>query len=487
MAVALYTVRLLLKTLGVESYGIYSVVGGVVALLGFLNSAMTVATQRYLSYYQGVDKEDIQNQILSNSLILHLIISFIVCFFLFSLENILFSETFNIPLDKIKDAKSLYLFMIGSVFFNIILVPYRAVLNAKENILTDSIILVIQSLLKLIAIIYLSKVDELNQLGYLGLVYLIVNIVIFLIYFIYCTIYYESSRFKLKSINNSLLVELSKFAGWNLYTNICYVLNTQGLNVLLNTFFLTSVNAAFSIGNQVNTQIKQLSQSMLRAISPQIMKSEGDSNRDRTVRIANVASKFGFFLVAIISIPSIFMMEKILTLWLGDVPKYATLFASYFLLSTLINQLTVGVNPAIQAVGNIRRFQLVIGTLALLVLPLSYITLSFGLPVTSVLYILIITEVFTGIIKIIFYIKVSKVTFWQYVKDIVFRISFPAIGLGGILMQFKSSFPGSYSLYITYLTAFILYPPLFYLFTLTNTEKNIVLDVLNKITKKLNK
>ena len=480
---SLFTVRFLIDSLGVENYGIYTLVAGVITLLTFINSAMTVATQRYLSFHQGVNDLVMQKKIFKNSILLHLCIAIFLAFILFLIKSFLFDGFLNIANDKINMAIILYYGMIVSVFFTIISVPFNAILVSNENLFTDSLILIFKSIFMLLISIMIGFFPDLYRLGIFGALIGLLNVFVFIFYVFYCFKKYQECTFR-SELDFSVLKELAVFALWNLYTNLCYVLNTQGINVLINKFYGTNMNAAYGIAFQVNSQIKNLSQSLLSAINPQIMKSEGMSNRERTLKTSVIASKFGFFLVSIAAVPCFYIMPDLVKLWLGVVPDDVVMFCLYFLIVTLINQLTIGITPAVQAVGKIKKFQISIGTTALTLLPLSYLFLSNNYFVESVFFIMIFIEIVTGILKIFIYSDIFKVTFFWYFEKVIFKSIFPFL-LVNILLYFifiRTLAISNFILILLLSTS--IYIPLFYIFSLNDNERSHIIRFCNIIISK---
>ncbi|WP_390502056.1 lipopolysaccharide biosynthesis protein [Vibrio harveyi] len=478
-----FTIRYLIEGLGVESYGLYTLITGVVSLLLFLNSAMTTSTQRYLSYYQGTNDLLMQKKIFNHSIMLHVVIGFLCMTILFSVMSFLFNGFLNIKDNLISEAKYLYITTIVTIFLSIVSVPFRATLNAHENIITDSIVLLIQSFLKLMCAIIIVQVVEEHKLIFLGVTLVLSNLLSLVFYYFYCKKkYQECAGINLK-LEKGLLLELAHFAWWNLYTNLCYVLNTHGLNVMFNVFFGTIVNAAYGVAFQVNSQIKNLSQSLLRAITPQIMKSEGMTNRQRTIVMSIAASKFGFFLVALGTIPCLLIMEELLRIWLVNVPKHAVFFCKMFLLITLVNQLTIGISPAIQAIGNIKRFQVSIGTIALFSLPIIYLFLQNGYPPEFAFYILIAIEFITGIVKIFIFKSLCDYSLRRYFFNDLFKSILPAF----ITYIFCGVLIKNLQIEMLYKIAFVIlitcsiYSLLFYCITLNQKEKIAIKKLIDKL------
>lgn len=414
--VALFSTRLILTALGVNDFGIFSLVGGVIAMLSFLNAAMSVATQRYLSYFIGAGDSNKLSSVFRNSVILHLAIGFVIIAILEIAGVFLFNGFLNIPVERIETAKLIFQFMIVSTFFTINAVPYDAIINSHENMLFDALSGIFESFMKL-GIAILLIYSNFDKLVVYGLLMAGLTILIRIIKSYYCTKKYSECKIKIRGvIDRSLLTEMFLYAGWNMFGALCSLGKTQGIAIVLNLFLGTVVNAAYGIANQVAAQLNFFSQMMLRALNPQIMKSEGANNRERMIRLSMMASKFSFFLLAFIALPCIFEMPAILKFWLKDVPEYTVAFCSLILVSIMINQMTVGLDSAIHATGNIKLYMLIAGTIKLMIVPCAFVLLKLGQPAISVVIGYAAFEALAGIARIFILKKIIGLQVKLYLK-----------------------------------------------------------------------
>ncbi|MCF2504706.1 hypothetical protein L0663_15035 [Dyadobacter sp. CY107] len=378
VGISLYSTRLILNALGSTDFGIFNLVAGVIAMLSFLNNAMATSTQRFLSFYQGKNDLSAQRKVFSNSLLLHILIGIVIVGCLEIAGKFLFEDFLNIPATRMESAKTVYHFMSLSVFFTIVTVPFTGSLVANENMLWVAVVSIIEVIFKLLIAISLTAVST-DRLIFYGILMAAVNAMNLFLYAAFCFKKYDQCTIVgIFKPDLSFCKELLSFTGWNLFGAVCGLARTQGLAVIFNLFFGAVVNAAYGIANQVASQLTFFSSTLLRAINPQIMKSEGAGQRERMLRLAMTASKFGFFLVAVVSIPCIFEMNAILNVWLDDVPANTVVFCQLILVGALVNQLTIGVQSAIQATGKIKFYQMITGTIILLNLPITYILLAVG-------------------------------------------------------------------------------------------------------------
>lgn len=474
MGISLYSTRLVLNALGSTDYGIFNLVAGVIAMLAFLNTAMATSTQRYLSFHQAKDEPTILKKIFTNSLMLHVLIGIIIVVVLEIAGVFLFNGFLNIPNNRIESAKIIYHFMAGSIFFSISVVPFIASLNAHENMIWIAFVSIIEVLLKLgVALLLLNS--QYDKLLLYGLLTASISLLILILHMTYCLKNYrECTLYKFWKFDKILIKELTSFAGWNLFGSLCTLGRVEGFTILLNLFFGAVINAAYGIANQVAGQLSFFSVTMLQALNPQIMKSEGADNRKRMLRLSMIASKFSFFLLAVVAIPIIFEMNSILKFWLKNVPEFTVVFCRLILFGTMINQLTIGLQSALQATGKIKFYQIVVGCLILLNLPLAYFLLKLGYPAYSALISYIIIELFACSFRIYFLKKVGGLSISEYFEKVIFREVIPVISSIFICYLITSNFSGSYRFLITTTSSSIIFILSAYFAGLCDDEKEIV-------------
>lgn len=378
MFVSLYSTRLILAALGVEDFGIYNVIAGAIAMLAFLNAAMASSTQRFMSYSQGEGDQEKQLSIFNISVVIHFIVGILVVIFLETAGHFLFNGVLKIPAERIVVAKILFQFMIASTFFTIISVPYDAVLNAHENMLFLAIIGVLESLLKLAVAVYITYSHNDKLIAY-GLLITIIAIISIIIKRIYCHHKYAEVVLKVKRyFEFPLFRQMIGFAGWSFLFSAVSMVSMYGITILANSFFGVVVNAAQGVANQISGQLMAFSNTMLQALNPVIVKSEGENNRQRMIKAAQTGSKLSFLLLAFIALPVIIEMPFILDIWLKDVPAYSIIFCRLLLMAHLMSQLSVTFFTAIGAMGNIRNSRIWDSCIYVLYLPLSYVLFKLG-------------------------------------------------------------------------------------------------------------
>lgn len=399
MAIALISVPLVLKALGASDYGLYNLVAGVVAMLNFLSNSLTVSSQRYMSVAMGTNDEKRINLVYNTSFWLHLLLGFVVVILLEG--GSFFIGMLNIEPDRLWCAKIIFQFLILSTFVKIIMVPFDAIINAHEDLVTFAVIELIDSFLMLAIALSLSHIPY-DKLFFYGLCVCLIAVLNIIMKFIWCRYKYKRFRINLKKYWGNLLTkEMSGFAGWNLFGGLAIIGRNQGVAIIINLFLGTIANAAYGIANQINGALSQFSSTFQKAINPQLMKSEGMNNRERLLRISYISSKFSVLALGFFALPLIVEMSDVLSVWLGtDIPLYSKELSIFILLLTIVYQYSMGIMSAIQATGNIRNYTITMGCIILLNIPLAYIILKLGYPVYFVTVGYVVLEIVSLVVRI---------------------------------------------------------------------------------------
>jgi O-antigen/teichoic acid export membrane protein len=382
--ISLYATRLVLAALGVADFGLFNVVGGVIAMLGFLNSSMAQATQRFMSFAQGEGNLEKVKRIFNMSTLLHTGIAVLMVLVLEIAGYFFFKGILNIATDRLEEAKIIYHFMVVSTFFTVLSVPYEAVITSHENMLFYAILGILESVLKLGIALYLanSAYDHLVAYGFL-----MASLSIFLLILrrIYCHRYYAECVLNFrKYYEKSLMKEISSFAGWSLLGSATSMGAFYGQALVINVFFGTIVNAAQGIAAQISGQLGVFALTLSKALNPVIAKSEGAGNREMMLKATLTGTKISFFLLGILYVPFFIEMPYLLHLWLKDVPEYTVVFCKLLLFRNLIEQLFIPLTTAITAVGNIKEYQKISAILNLTPIITAYIFFSIGFPAYSI-------------------------------------------------------------------------------------------------------
>jgi len=376
MGVSLYTARVVLATLGVADYGIYVVVGGMVAMLGFLKDSLTSGTQRFLTFELGKNDLIKLKNTFAAALNIHIFLA-IVIFILGETIGLWFlTHKINIPAGREYAAMWVYQFSILTMFFSIIQVPYNASIIAHERMNVYAYVSIMDVLLKLLIVYFLSVSGHDKLITYAVLIFM-VSVIILIIYQIYCRKQFGECRFGL-FYDKSLYASILSFSGWNMMGNGAVIGATQGVDILLNMFLGTAVNAARGLAVQVNNAITAFVNNFQTAVNPQIVKLYAGEKIDELQDLLFQNSKFSFCIMWILSLPVFLKLDTILNIWLVEVPEYTSLFCRLMLLQSMVYCLQRPLVMACHAVGKMRTFQLTTTPDLLLILPLSYLSLKWG-------------------------------------------------------------------------------------------------------------
>lgn len=420
MFVSLYTTRLILNGLGASDFGIFNIVGGAIAMLGFLNAAMASATQRFMSYAEGEGEKEKQKYIFNISVVLHIIISAIVAVIFVIAGYFFFNGFLNIPIERVDAAKVVYACLIVSTILTMINVPYDAVMNAHENMRYYAVIGIVESFLKL-TVAFVCVYTSGDKLIVYGMLMAAIPFITLTVMKIYCHRHYEECVINPKRYyDKGLMREMTSFAGWNLFSSFTGIVSQYGLGLVLNHFYGTLLNTAQGIANQLSGQLMAFSNTMLKALNPVITKSKGSGN-DSLMFLASFAGcKYAYLLLAIFAIPFMFEMPYILKLWLGNVPDWTIIFCRLQLLRSITEQLTITFGTIISANGNIRSISVYKSVLSILPIVLTYIAFSFGYPPYTMYIVWIICGgILGGVLHVHYSKKLCRMPIFVYIKSVL--------------------------------------------------------------------
>lgn len=375
--ISLYTTRLILASLGASDFGVFNIVGGAITMLGFLNSTMANATQRFMSYAEGEGNLAKKKQVFNVSMVLHIIVAILTGLILLASMYPLFNGIFNILPERIFAAKIIYLSLIVSTMFTIVNVPYDSVMNAHENMLYYSIIGILEAFLKLI-VAYACVYAVYDKLIVYGVLMAIIPFVTLTIMKVYCHRKYEECVIGFRQYWNKLLVmDIASFSGWNFLTAISSLASYYGAGLVLNHFFGTILNAAQGIANQVNGQMSAFSLNLMKAVNPIIVKRAGAKDVEAMNKATLASGKYSTLLIVFFAVPFILEMHYVLAIWLKEVPEWTSLFCCLQLVITIICQMTSSAATAIYAEGNIKWYAIYKSVMNLTPVLLTYIAFAF--------------------------------------------------------------------------------------------------------------
>lgn len=433
--ISLYTLRLVFNALGVEGFGIYTVVAGIVALASFLPGAMSSATQRYFSFALGQNDKAALTKIFSVNLLIYVGICFIALAILQSAGLWFVHESLNVPAEKVEAAKILYQISILTFISTLLASPFMAIIIAHEEMEIYAYISIYEAIVKLFAAIVITFTPW-EKLTTYGLALLIASVTSTMIYLVVCRKRYPACTFVLTSVDRTTFKEILSFTGWTLFGQLSTVARNQAVTILLNQAFNPVVAAARAIAVTVAGQVIIFANSFNASLYPPIIKHYAANQKEEMFSIIIWGSKLTFFLMWIFALPLYLEMETILRLWLVTPPPEAVYFSQLALIEAVIVAISLPLTTAARAPGQMRLYELTIGSIQLLILLVSWILVSQGHRAESVFYVAI------GANILMFYIRlrlVSSLTgliapvFLKKVIQPVLMVSLLSAALSGLL------------------------------------------------------
>lgn len=481
---SLYTVRVILDTLGVVDYGIYSLIAGVTAMLAFMTNALVTTTQRYMSFYQGKKDINKMKEVFSNSEFLHLVLGVFLVIILSLLTPLLFGGFLNVPEERLVASQYLYIIIVVILFVTFCTAPFRALLISHENILYISIVDIADGVLKL-ALVLLLPVIQYDHLIVYGILLLIVQLFNLVALGIYAFIKYEECIFpRLALLNKHYFKELSSFSGWVIYGTGCAMTRTQGIAIVVNRYLSTVANASYGLGLQISGAVSTVSTALLNAMRPQIVKEEGAGNHQMAMERSFVLCKFSFYLMALICIPCVVEMPRLLELWLKEVPDYAVLFARMSLIAGLADSLTLGLSVTNEAIGNVKQYNLVIASLKLLALPLSWLLIFLtGNPI-YIAFSFVGMEFITSFVRLPFLKKTGGLVIHEFLRDITLKEILPLLSITVVSILVTVLLENPYRFVINYIISSIVFFFVILFSGLTVKERQLAKNVVTSFFKK---
>lgn len=379
MAVSLFTSRVILNTLGVEDYGINNVVGGIVTMFTVLSGSLSASISRFITFELGKNNMERLKAVFSTGVNIQLGMSLLIVVLAEAVGIWFLNTKMNIPADRLDAANWVFQCAILTFVLNLLSVPYNAAIIAHEKMSAFAYISVVEVTLKLI-IVYMLTISPFDRLKTYAVLLLCVGAIIRFIYGFYCKRHFEECTYHF-IYNKPLLKEMTGFAGWNFLGNGAYMLNTQGVNILMNMYFGVAVNAARGVATQVDTALKQFVNNFTTAVNPQITKSYAQGELDYMHKLVCRSAKYSAFLMLFFDVPIMLETNTILTIWLKNPPAYAAIFLQWIIMSSFAD--TVLANSLVTsmlATGKIKRYQIIVTTIGCLVFPMSWLAFKFGLP-----------------------------------------------------------------------------------------------------------
>lgn len=421
MIISLYTSRVVLKILGVDDYGIYQAVGGVVGFLGFLNNALGTGTSRFITFGLGEGDKDKLKKIFSTTLTVHICLAVIIVVLAETIGLWFLYNKLVIPDNRFEASLVVYHLSIITAFFSLTQVPYGACIIAHEKMSIYAYVSIVDAVLKLL-IVYLLGIGDVDKLKLYALLLCLIQVGEIVFYRVYCVRRFEESKFKFL-IDKPILKEIAAFSGWSLFAGCSIALNSQGILMLLNMFFSPAVVAARSISLQVNHAVNQFVTNFQTAANPQIVKLYAAKDYEGSKRLLLQTTKFSYYLMLLLCLPVCFCAEELLGIWLEEVPEYTVIFLQIIIVQGLFNVFDTSFYRALYAKGQLRENALISPMLGLIRFPIIYLMFKNGFSPVALSWASLITYAILGlIVKPLLVIKIVDYT-W---KDI-FSVFVPCL------------------------------------------------------------
>lgn len=489
LVVNIFTTRILLEALGASDYGLYNVVGGSIAMLGFISASMSSTTQRFISHAEGSGNTERVKSIFNNVLLIHNLLALLSILILLIAGLFFFNGVLSIPDGKQTAAIAVYGCLMVSTVFSITVVPYEAEINAHEDLIFFSMIGIIDVVLKFaiaLGVLYSNG----DRLIIYAICMAVESTFVRLASQWFCRKHYSECRRPeiRKQFNRDIIKEMLSFTGWNSVMTATSMVGLFGMNLVMNHYFGVKLNAAMGIATQLSGVLMGLSMNMIKALTPSLVKAEGGNKRAEMLKISITGCKFSYLIFSFFGIPVLIYITPILTLWLKDVPDMTACFCIILLITQMLEQLTVVLYQSISAEGNIRNYSICRSVSN--IVPLILSILIYCLYPLPSYWILINWLIFKGIISgfiTVYYAKINiGMQIMTYLTDVL-KPCFMTSLLSSLTAVFIYNILGSADIrfLIPFSLSVITSIPIYYYMALNQNEKIMTVTMFQTIISKL--
>lgn len=483
MGVSFYTSRVILKVLGVEDYGIYNVVGGVVSMLGLIKGVMSGATSRYLNFALGKGDDELARKSFNVSLMIYIALSLLFVLLAETLGLWFLNTQLVIPEERMVAANWIFQFTIISSVNQLIATPYNATVIARERMSVYAYISIIEVVLRLLIVylLYISPVDKLIAYGFL---YMLTDFLITEIYRLYCRKHYPESHFKLYR-DKAAYKEILSYSSWNLLGQFAKLIKGQGLNILLNMFFNPAVNASRGLSYQINNAINQFVHNFYIAVVPQITKYYAKNDLENMFNLVCRSAKMALFLFIFFALPISIEAPTLIQLWLGQLPENVVEFVRIILIISMLDCIQGPLRTSAQATGNVAKYEMTISAITILNIPISYILLKFGYPAVTVFIVSLCLSVVSFFARLFLLRGMIGFPIGRYLNYVVIRGSLVILMSAVIPLLLHYKLEGSIiNSFLVILVAFVCEAVVMYFLGLNKEEKEFMLGIVKNKFKK---
>ena len=426
MVVALYTSRKILEALGVEDFGIFNVVGGIISLMSFINGSMSVATQRYLTYELGKGAEGQFNKVFNIAVYIHTFIAVIVLIAAETVGVWFVNTQLNIPEARMGAANWVFQATILTTILGILQAPYNAAIVSHEHMHVYAYVGLGETFAKLFIVLGLFYYPF-DKLAIWGFALFAIQLCTSLLYRFYCIKKFDNCNLRRNIWDLALAKSMLGFTGWNMFGTIAWTLKDQGASILLNIFGGPAINAARGVSGQVTGAVKGLVGGFQSAVNPQLTKTYAANDLTATCSLLCKSSKFSYFLLLIISIPVILEINFLLDIWLVEAPAYAALFTRIVILEALFDTLGGPMITSLMATGRIKWYQIIVGSILLFNIPIAYILLKLGYPIETPLIVSLIFIIIGNAARLLFCRNMLGLSILTYTRTVILPITIVSV------------------------------------------------------------
>lgn len=482
MGISIYISRVVLDTLGEVDYGIYNVVGGFVAMFTVISGAMTTATQRFISYEIGKGENGNVKLMFSTSVIIHIILGGIILLLGETLGLWFLNTYMNFPTDRLVAANWVYQLSLFTFIVNVISVPYNAAIVAYERMKAFAYVSIIDVCLKLI-VAYLIVVASVDKLVLYAICLALIAVFIRVVYGWYCKKHFTECRCNWSWDKNNGKSIMS-FVGWNMIGSIANIAKEQGVNVLLNIFFGAAVNAARAVAYQVLSAMNSFVNNFQMAMNPQIVKTYASSEKKEMFNIVFRGSRLSYLLLLTMSLPVILEVHYILRIWLKQVPEYTDVFIRLVLINALIDSISGPLIASMHASGKVRDYQIIVGGISLLNLPISYALFKLGYQPYSAMAVGIVVSVVCHFARLFLLKKSISFPLGLFVRRVTLRVLWVTIvSIVLPILVFYRLNDGLLSFIIVFVVSFLSTSAFSYIWGLENNERQFIINKILHLKK----
>ena len=481
MFINLYASRVILEALGVEDYGVYNIVGGFVAMFSIISSPLSSACSRFLNYEMGKGAQDRISIVFSTSLSVHILLAVIIAILCEVIGVWYIYNHMVLPAGRLVAATLCFHFSVFNFCTNLITIPYNAAIIAHERMKVFAYVSLFEGIAKLL-VCFLIMVTPFDRLVFYGFLLLVIQLCVRATYQLYCKKHFEECRYTFV-LDRVLITQMFAYTSWQLLGHTSRVLKTQGVDLLLNSYFGPVLNAAKGIANQVQGTVEGFAENFMVAINPQITQSYAEGDLKYMLKLIFIGSRYSFFMLMVLSLPIIINADFILNIWLKQVPEYTVIFVQLSLICTLILSLSHTLYTANNASGNIKRYQIVVSGIGLLNLPLSFVFLKLGFNAACVMVIALVLHLLALYFRL--YIVSNNISLFN-IKDYSRNVILPCLKISilsaAVPVSFKFMFEESTVSSLTnFILSFLICSLTIFYFGCSSNERKLVISKINKI------